>query len=252
MAKVLNAYLVVGGDFHDFDFARLELLKLLGEHEEIRTKVANDYADTAGIAACDILVTYTCSLIPTQDEIDQGIKPMLSRGGRYLALHASNSITLWLSGPGEEPRVGTPKIPDDYFQIVGSQFKAHPPLMPFEVRACAEAHPLADGVQPFEVQEEELYLSDYADGNTPILECSFRGKVPYFEDGDWDRDVRHLVMYHRTYGGGEVLYYTLGHARGHYDFRPMMDYYPVVERGAWAREEHYTLLRRGIAWAKGA
>jgi hypothetical protein len=31
----------------------------------------------------------------------------------------------------------------------------------------------------------------------------------------------------------------------------MMDYYPVIERGAWARPEHYELLKRGLAWAKG-
>ena len=34
-----------GGRWHDFDFARVELLKLLGEHEEVRTRVAEDFRD---------------------------------------------------------------------------------------------------------------------------------------------------------------------------------------------------------------
>jgi uncharacterized protein len=249
-AKAIEAVFVCGGDFHDFDFARLEILKLLGEHPEVRVKVACDYGDVASIAGAAILISYTCSLMPTDDQIEQGLKPFFAKGGRWFALHATNSITKWVSGPNEPPRVATPAIPDTLFQMLGSQFKAHPPLIPFEVTVCPEAHPYAEGIAGFTVEDEELYLSDYAPGNAPILETSFRGKVPHFEDGDWERDVRHLVAYHRTHDAGETLYYTLGHARGHWDFRPMMDYYPKIERGAWAHEAHYTLLRRGIAWAK--
>ena len=32
MARRINAHLVVGGWWHDFDYARLQLLQLLGEH----------------------------------------------------------------------------------------------------------------------------------------------------------------------------------------------------------------------------
>ena len=49
----IQAYLVAAGDFHDIDFARLELLKLLSEHENVRTTVASDYSDIEGINASD-------------------------------------------------------------------------------------------------------------------------------------------------------------------------------------------------------
>ncbi|MEM1020979.1 MAG: ThuA domain-containing protein, partial [Pseudomonadota bacterium] len=39
----VNVYFVVSGKYHDIDFARLELLKLLAEHDQIRTTVAPDY-----------------------------------------------------------------------------------------------------------------------------------------------------------------------------------------------------------------
>ena len=55
-------------------------------------------------------------------------------------------------------------------------------------------------------------------------------------------------MYLRPLGRGAVLYNTLGHCRGHYDMRPVMDYYPQVERGSWELPQYYELLRRGIAW----
>jgi type 1 glutamine amidotransferase len=49
-------------------------------------------------------------------------------------------------------------------------------------------------------------------------------------------------------GAGEVLYLNLGHCRGHYDMQPMIDYYPDIERGSWAKPQYYELLRRGIRY----
>ena len=53
--KKINAYLVAAGMYHDIDHARLELLKLLAEHPNIRTKVACNYKDIEGIQASDFL-----------------------------------------------------------------------------------------------------------------------------------------------------------------------------------------------------
>src|SRR3546814_8303082 len=38
----VKAHLVAAGKYHDIDFARLELLKLLAEHPEIRTSVRSE------------------------------------------------------------------------------------------------------------------------------------------------------------------------------------------------------------------
>ena len=43
--KPISVYMVAAGQFHDIDFARLELLKLLAEDERIRTTVAANYSD---------------------------------------------------------------------------------------------------------------------------------------------------------------------------------------------------------------
>ncbi|MDE2304792.1 MAG: ThuA domain-containing protein, partial [Gammaproteobacteria bacterium] len=66
----INAYLVCGGLYHDMDYARVELLKLLGEHPRIRTRVGEDYRDGEAIAAAQFLVTYTCNVLPQPAEID--------------------------------------------------------------------------------------------------------------------------------------------------------------------------------------
>ena len=66
MAERINACLVAGGRWHDIDFARLELLRLLAEHEHLRVKVLADYEDTTSITAGTILISYTCDVRPSE------------------------------------------------------------------------------------------------------------------------------------------------------------------------------------------
>jgi hypothetical protein len=63
--KRVNCVLICGGVWHDMDFARLELLKLLGEDPAIRTRVFEDFEQIEAIKQADILITYTCNVIPS-------------------------------------------------------------------------------------------------------------------------------------------------------------------------------------------
>ena len=69
-----------------------------------------------------------------------------------------------------------------------------------------------------------------------------------FVEADWPGDESRLVMYLHPEGEGEVLYLTLGHCRGRYDMRPLMDAYPRVERGSWESPVFLELLRRSLRW----
>ena len=86
----VDAYLVAGGRFHDIDYARLELLKLLSEHPYIRVKVGSDYEDTASISAASMLISYTCDIRPSENA-QIAIRDWVNNGGRWLALHGTNS-----------------------------------------------------------------------------------------------------------------------------------------------------------------
>ena len=48
--------LICGGKFHDMDFVRLELLKLLAEHEHYRVTVCGDYSDEDAIRNAVFLI----------------------------------------------------------------------------------------------------------------------------------------------------------------------------------------------------
>jgi type 1 glutamine amidotransferase len=242
-ASVVNALLVCGGKYHDMDFARLELLKLLGEHERIRTRVHEDYSASDAIAHADILVTYTCDVLPSETQ-RPALEAFLDRGGRWLALHGTNSVLKYLKGRGwDAPRDARP-----FMQLLGSQFIAHPPIAPYRIEISDAKHPLVTGIDPFEV-DDELYLCEYLGENHALLHTHFAGRAPGFVAEDWGAGSRQLVLYLHRQGEGEVLYCTLGHCRGRYDMRPMIEDYPHVERGSWRLPVFYELLRRGIRWA---
>lgn len=243
----VNGYLVCGGRYHDMDYARLELLKLLGEHEHIRVRVAEDYGNLSALAAADFLVSYTCDVMPEPGQ-RAALGDFLAAGGRWLALHGTNSVLRFLKGRGWD----APRDAADFMSMLGSQFIAHPPIAPYRVEVSDPAHPLVAGILPFDA-DDELYLCEYHGEHHALLHTHYRGPAPGFTAGTWPAagagSDRQLVMYLHPHGGGEVLYCTLGHCRGRYDMRPMMAQYPTVERGSWKLPVYHDLLRRGIHWA---
>ncbi len=243
---IVDAVLVAAGKYHDIDFARLELLKLLAEHEHVRVRVAADYADTEAIARSKLLVTYTCDVRPTQAQQD-GLAAFVRNGGRWLALHGTNSALDFTPAGVDSPRV-FPTLA----HTLGSQFVAHPPIQPYRVRVSAPEHPLVSGIGELDT-DDELYLSEYHEREklVPLLETEYSGDAKGFVEADWSHTRQHLVMYVRPLGRGAVLYNTLGHCRGHYDMRPVMDFYPRIERCSWNLPQYYELLRRGLRWALG-
>jgi type 1 glutamine amidotransferase len=243
-AAKLNGYLVTGGRFHDTDFARLELLKLLGEKPNIRTKVGNDYSDIDGIAASDFLITYTCDVLPTSDQV-AALRRWVENGGRWFALHGTNSILRLIGTEGC-------RCPDDeqpeFFELLGTQFKAHPLIEAYSIDVVDPDHEMTRGIESFETIDEQ-YLSVPKSPITVLMETRFAGDAPGFVDHEHWEDGTHPVLYTKTVGAGEILYLTLGHCRGHYDLEPIADYNPIVERCSWNMPVYYELLRRGIGWA---
>ena len=252
MAERINACLVAGGKYHDIDFARLEVLKLLAEHDHVRVTVLPDYENTEAISAASVLVSYTCDVRPSE-AAQQAIRSWVEGGGRWLALHGTNSA-LDLSGP---KGVEAPRCFPLWADTLGSQFVAHPPIQPYRVDVSTPDNWLVAGITPFETNDE-LYLSEHSDRASllPLLHTIWGGEATGFAEADWSAETRgndqHLVMYLRGLGAGAVLYNTLGHCRGHYDMVPRMAYYPRIERGSWDEAQYYELLRRGIRWTLGA
>ena len=237
----MQIHLVAAGKYHDIDFARLELLKLFAEHAAIRTSVSSDYADTDRIAAANLLVTYTCDLVPDATQTE-AIAGWLDRGGRWLALHGTNSLLRF----ADDGKVDCPDDNPTFMALLGTRFAGHPPIAPFKVEVTRADHAMTRGLRDFSI-EDELYLSHRTAEIDVLLHTSFTGSCPEFRDAEWD-DPQVPVLYERRVGHGGVLYLTLGHCRGHYDLRPLSRFWPHPQHCGWNYPVFYELLRRGIRW----
>jgi type 1 glutamine amidotransferase len=242
MSSPIRAYLVANARYHDTDFARLELLKLLAEDENVRTRVADSFADTRSLSRSEFLVTYTCDLRPSEAE-ERALHDFVSGGGRWVALHGTNAL-LDFTRDG----VICPRTHDTFMQTLGSRFIAHPPIQPYEVRVSDPDHPLVRGIEPFQASDE-IYLCEYYGEVTPLLETRYTGSFQGYVEGEWTQDEPRLVAYTHPVGAGEVLYITLGHCCGIHDMRPVQEVAEVV-RGSWENPVFLELLRRALRWAK--
>jgi hypothetical protein len=241
--KRINCVLIVGGLWHDFDYARLELLKLLAEDERVRTRVFENYETIEAIEAADIVITYTCDVTPSL-KAQEALRKWLNAGGRWYALHGTNSLLRLLdNGLWDAPRWAPL-----HMELVGSQFISHPPIAPYRVTVADPAHPLVAGVKPFETTDELYHLECHGDLHV-LLEAKCAEPGAGFVEAD-KAPGTHPVFYIKTHGEGGVLYLTLGHCRGHYDLQPLAEWWPAVDRCAWDLPVFHTLLRRGLAWAK--
>ena len=195
-----------------------------------------------------MLISYTCDIRPSESA-QIGIRDWVNDGGRWLALHGTNSA---LDFDPPNP-VGSPRCFPIWAELLGSQFISHPPIAPFPVQVSDPDHWLVEGIEPFET-DDELYLCEYHDRDSlhPLMQTEWQGETPGFVDSDWtDCDPVHLIMYLKSHGKGKILYNNLGLCRGHWDMTEAVKYYPQIERCSWEIPQYHELLRRGIRWALG-
>ncbi|MBO6557905.1 MAG: ThuA domain-containing protein [Pseudomonadales bacterium] len=241
----IDVYLVCNARYHDTNFARLELLKLLAENEDINTRVAENFSDVDAIAGSKLLITYTCDLRPTEEE-QQHLAKFLEDGGCWFALHATNALLEFVDGKPD-----TPDLAPLFMNLLGSRFVAHPPNQRFRVRVTDVDHALTRDLEDFDVEDEEPYYCEPRGDQTVLLEASYTMPSTGYVQSEYgtDRDAQPQMYLHK-WGDGEVLYLSLGHCTGKHDMKPLADVVPAM-RGSWNSPVYYELLRRGINWGIG-
>jgi type 1 glutamine amidotransferase len=230
LSTPLLANLVAGSPArnHDFDFARRALLDALYAAGDIRTDVWNNYDAGEALEAGDLLVSYTSQVV-VGDAQCAALRRYLERGGRWFAIHGSNSVR------------DNQHLP----AILGSRFIAHPPYTRYTVTVSRPDDPLVAGIdRTFEVDDELYVIEPHADFDV-LLESSWGGDA---FGKTYPEAVRPLMYRHRV-GDGGVLYLALGHCRRPFDKqRPELPDH-ADERGPWSTPVHQELIRRGIEWA---
>jgi len=241
----IDVYLVCNAKYHDTNFARLELLKLLSENDDIHTRVAENFSDVEAIANSALLITYTCDLRPTPGE-QEALADFIDKGGKWFALHATNALLDFVDGKAD-----TPNEAPKFMEILGSRFIAHPANQKIHVKVTEVDHPLTQNIEDFEVEDEEPYYCEAQGEQIVLLEASYNEPSVGYVRSDYGTDREsHPQMYLHPWGTGSVLYLSLGHCQGKHDMKPMADIVPAV-KGSWNSPVYYELLRRGIRWGTG-
>jgi type 1 glutamine amidotransferase len=251
---------------HDMAYARLKILQLLQEPQNILSTVANDFTDIATwLPGSQLLITYVAGPYPNEEQ-DQCIRQWLEAGGRWLALHGTSG--------GKAIRVGADRkarqmVKTSHHAILGSFFLNHPPLRKFRVTVADRDHPMTRNVPvSFEVVDE-LYLIELQEPSTCHVllttELATDPSPPGF-GFVYDRDTSvmpdgktRVLGYTRRIGKGEVAYIALGHCHSPATNRqPFADPSANISgdtltlfRGAWETAPFEQLLRNGIAWGTG-
>jgi uncharacterized protein len=242
----VDVALVVGGRWHDMDYARSELLALLGAHDAVRCSVHDDFTDVDTLAAADAVVAYTCDVRAT-GESAEALRSMVCAGGRLLGLHGTNSAIDPPRGDGDVFRA--PDAMPAFTSLVGSRFLAHPPIGPMLVEVVDHAHPLVAGIDDF-VTTDEFYVSELGADLEVILDVGFQGDCRGFETDRVEEPTRLPVLYTRREGDGGVTYLTLGHCRGRFDIADLgVPDLGVVDHVAWDSKDYRRILARAISWA---
>ena len=245
--------LVVGGEYHDFDFVRRELLGLIGEDDRLRTTCNADFRDTDALAAADLLISYTGNVFPDEPQL-RALRAFLEEGGRWLAIHGAAAFTCFrppeidIGGIKLPGLTDTPDRQPAYMDTLGLRFISHLAQQPFTIRRSS-SHPLVAGLEPFEVVDEP-YILELRAGWDVLLDARYTGDAPGYVAGPWLEDVPRPQALLRRQGQGEILYVAPGHACGRFDLRPFIAEMPV-QRGPWTSDSYRELLRRAIRWGTG-
>ena len=231
----IDVVLVVGGLWHDFDFARLELLEAARRARRVprpraspTTRTRRGSSPTPAPAESWSPTRATCARPQrAQQVIRDWVEARRTHGGA--ARHE-------LRARSDARRTG--RAPRDlplWVDTLGSQFVAHPPIAPYRVENVAPDHWLVAGVEPFEADRRAVpQRVPRPDALHAAAAHDVSGRRPRIRRERLDGTrPDHLVMYLRPLGAGAVLYNTLGHCRGHYDMVPLKDYYPNVDRCSW-------------------
>lgn len=243
--------LIVGGENHDTNRVRTALLDLLGENDVLRIRCSPDFGDGSALDETDFLLTYTNNVIPEGAAL-AALERFLDRGGRWLAIHGASALTRFkppavnIGGIQLPGLTDTPDLAPDYMRLLGVRFVSHLAQQPYMITPGPAAHPVTEGIAPFEVVDEPYILELLGDCEV-LLEARYTGEAPGYVEGPWLVDEpRPQLLLHR-HGLGEVMYLAPGHACGRFDLRPFIDELPV-QPGPWISADYVTLIRRLLIW----
>jgi len=185
------------------------------------------YADAPEMAGTDLIVQCVSMSSITSEQVD----------GLRSAVVAGAGLAGWHGGI-----IGSYSLANDYLQLVGGQFVAHPAKEPaarrggpednflrhrVELTGLGRTHPITSGLDDFELETEQYWVLH--DDLIDVLATTTHPVRPWHP---WRRPVTSPAIWTRQWGDGRIVVTTPGH-----DLDVLR--HPTVR----------TVIERGMLWA---
>jgi type 1 glutamine amidotransferase len=155
MKSTSSAFFLAGDRYHDPQIAFDGVMPIL-ESAGFATHITSDYTqlNSANLAGKRLLILHRDGMLFPQGEDQPAVRWMTREqesavedfvlaGGSFLALHNSG----W-DYPFDGP----------YRRVLGGYYLTHPAIARFQVRVVKQAHPVTQGVEDYEIEDEQHWL----------------------------------------------------------------------------------------------
>jgi type 1 glutamine amidotransferase len=204
----IKVLFIRGGGVHDWRNLTpilVDVLKKTGDFEVTLSENLDDLkADS--IKNHNLVLFYCTGVNFTSKEQEQGLCDFVRGGGAYAGIHSATDSF---------------KESDPYWELVGGRFAGHGGGK-FTVYVHDKRHPIAAGLEDFEIQDETYSHNYHKNACMRSLVRMNRG------------NERQSMAWVQNYGKGRVFYTGLGHGKE-----------------AWTNPQFQRLVVRGMYWAAG-
>jgi type 1 glutamine amidotransferase len=198
-----DIWILLGGEWHDFEgFAAAMHSFLEAEGFYVHVTYDPDVLIHLNKLHCDLLLTYTCvTQSPGEEKTGiltrfskaqvEGVVQWVQSGGAMLAVHAATVL-----GDSDQALE----------ELLGGVFIRHAPQGIFQVLPLYAQHPITDGINAFNVNDE-LYIERYH-SSVQVHMIAVHEQVAY------------PVIWSREDGLGRVVHIAPGHSKKTWELEP--------------------------------
>ncbi|MDW8034228.1 MAG: ThuA domain-containing protein [Nitrososphaerota archaeon] len=203
---------------HDYLPIAIETFKKISKENGFEAIVTEDCStvNEKGLREFSAILFLTSGELPMNDEQKKSLINFVKNGGGFIGVHNAADTFYQFQ---------------DYGEMLGGYFKAHPWIQEVIVKVEDDNHPATNHLpRSFRVKEEVYTFRDWSRNKTHVLISLDNSSVDLSKETREDND--YALSWCHDYGKGRVFYTAFGH-------------FPEI----WVEEWFKKHLAGGIAWA---
>ena len=145
---------------------------------------------------------------PLSQPLSGAAIPWMTREqGKFIKRWVKNGGSLWAFHNNSHCSV----MNEDYRDVEGAAYTGHPRVRPFWVRITNHDHPITQGIEDFQVVDEQHYMTYDKDPKFILADSSDEGDDPVYTDNAGRTSSKAPAVWAYDYGEGRVCFMGPGH-----------------------------------------